>query len=149
MTLGELILALEKMPQDLVVSRGFCDPHSDRGFYDDLAFTPTEDVTVASVLACAREAVGKSYGGYKGGEYVMGLHTTVFLGRWGEMGEEITEATLRAMLLERELENLRYDLVCVTAERDRALALNDVFAAALARVLVETQTALAARNEKR
>lgn len=92
MTLGELIKQLEAYPQDLVVKHGFGSPHSDRGNYSDIAFTPEENVSIASMLAHARSAVGKYFSGWKGGEYLMDVSTDAYIGKWGEAGEEITMA---------------------------------------------------------
>jgi hypothetical protein len=38
--LGELIEALEKLPEDRVLPVGFDKPHSYRGYYNELAFEP-------------------------------------------------------------------------------------------------------------
>lgn len=71
MRLGELISLLERMPQDMVVASGFGSPHSYRGFYEQLAFEPEKNVTVASMLAHAKSALGRTFQGYKGGDFVM------------------------------------------------------------------------------
>ena len=89
MTLGELIAALEKLDPDLVVPFGFHHPHSYRGYYDQLAFEPRENVTVGSMLADAREALGTTYEGWKGGDYTMSEWTDVWLAQEGSTGETI------------------------------------------------------------
>lgn len=92
MTLIELIDALKTLPQDKVVRWGFDHPHSWRGIYAELAFEPAENVTIGSMLACAKEALGKTYQGYKGGDFVMDEHTDVRIAyagsgddMWGNM----------------------------------------------------------------
>ena len=77
--LAELITALRAQPQDKKVRLGFCNPHSYRGFYDELAFEPLSDTTVGEMLTCAEKAVGSTYTGYKGGEYEMWPHTRVWI----------------------------------------------------------------------
>lgn len=95
MTLGELITALERLPQDRVVKHGFKKPHSYRGYYDELAFVPAENVAVASMLADARAGLVGVYTGWKGGEYSYRLSTDVWLAERGCCGEQINSANVR------------------------------------------------------
>lgn len=88
MRLKELIERLEALPADLIFEKGFCDPHSWRGVYAELSFAPAENVSVASMLVAAKEAVGKEYTGYKGGEYTMGPDTAVHLDHYGECSDD-------------------------------------------------------------
>lgn len=83
MNLGQLIKKLEKLPADLTVRHGFHHPHSYRGFYDRVAFEPKEHITIGEMLACAREAVGAVYDGYKGGSYKMDESTWVYIAYYG------------------------------------------------------------------
>jgi len=96
--LRQLIAALEQHDPNRVVKRGFDNPHSYRGFYDQLAFEPAEGVTVGSMLACARGAVDRVFQGYKGGIYVMREHTDVWLANRGELGEPLSPLALECML---------------------------------------------------
>lgn len=89
MILKELIAFLEAHDPDQVVPIGFANPHSYRGQYYDLAFEPVEQVTIGSMLACAREALGTTYEGYKGGDYEMSECTDVYLAEYGSTGEQI------------------------------------------------------------
>lgn len=57
---------------------GFANPHSYRGYYDQLAFEPAYGVTIGSMLDAAKSAVGAIYYGYKGGSYRMGKWTDVY-----------------------------------------------------------------------
>lgn len=98
MTLKDLITALESAPQDKVVRHGFGHPHSYRGYYDELAFEPVENVTVAQMLADAKSALGATYCGYKGGSYTMSEWTPVWLAECGSCGEGIGPTLLRYML---------------------------------------------------
>jgi ABC-type cobalt transport system substrate-binding protein len=98
MTLKELIAYLEKEDPAKVAPLGFASPHSYRGYYDQLAFEPAENVTVGSMLACAQEALGKTYTGYKGGQFRMDADTDVHIARYGECGEEIGTILLGYML---------------------------------------------------
>lgn len=103
LTLGELIRRLEALPlasdgwgeplPDKKVVFDFCDfaPHwldSWRGSYAELAIVPTVDydkrITAEAFLARLRAAVGGTFQGYKGGDFVMGDDTPVWVSRHGE-----------------------------------------------------------------
>lgn len=99
MTLGELIEALEAEPKDKLVFHGFNNPHSYRGYYNDLAFEPAQDITVGEMLEAARSAVGKTFTGYKGGDFKMDTYTDVWLSEDGyASGETIGPTLLKFML---------------------------------------------------
>lgn len=98
MYLGELIAVLEAADSDMIVPVGFTRPHSYRGYYEDLAFEPTANSTVAAMLAAAREALGTTYQGYKGGDYKMHDYTDVWLAYYGCVGEGIGPLLLSYML---------------------------------------------------
>jgi len=98
MTLGKLIEWLEKQDQELVVKDGFSTPHSDRGSYDELAFTPEKEARIGDMLEHAKSALGATFTGWKGGEYTMQEYTSVYIGDYGECGEEITSVHFRYWL---------------------------------------------------
>ena len=98
MYLEELIEALEAADPEQTVPVGFGNPHSYRGDYSDLAFQPAANVTVASMLSAAREALGSTYHGYKGGAYTMHEYSRVWLAWYGETGESIGPVLLSYML---------------------------------------------------
>lgn len=85
MKLKHVIEMLEKFPSDRQVANGFGNPHSWRGSYDELAFEPVENATVGRMLEDAKSAVGATYEGWKGGEFLMTLDTPVnidYVGSW-------------------------------------------------------------------
>lgn len=86
MTLGELIARLEAMPADAPVNLD--EPHSYRGYYRDLAFEPGES-TAGAVLDAARAALGATFEGYKGGDYVMGKSTPMWVASYGCCGQKL------------------------------------------------------------
>ncbi len=91
MTLGGLIAALKLLPQGkpLIVDVGgsLGEPDSYRGFYEQLAFDPvSEPRTVAEVLADAENARGKTYEGYKGGDFRMTGTTLIWVSAYGQSG---------------------------------------------------------------
>jgi hypothetical protein len=90
MTLGELIDELSKFKPDAWVMFAFGrlrpgHVESYRGYYDELAIEPdgTEQRTVGDLLAELQAAVGCTFMGYKGGEYVMGLDTPLWAAEHG------------------------------------------------------------------
>jgi hypothetical protein len=89
MTLGRLIADLEAMPADTDVS-GLAEPHSYRGYYCDLAFEPTSGtVKAGALLAECKSAMGQVFTGYKGGDFVMGALTPVWVAHYGCCGEKL------------------------------------------------------------
>jgi len=87
-TIGELIDALEKLPDDIPVrfdrggSPGELDSY--RGCYEDLAFQRGKKITVGELLTECKSMVGKTIMGYKGGAYTMHRSTPVWVSEWGE-----------------------------------------------------------------
>jgi hypothetical protein len=88
--LRDLIEFLKGQPQHKKISIGFGSPHSDRGAYENLAFEPFENTTIGEMLYHAESAVGKTFEGWKGGDFTMDLHTSVYIGEYGECGDPIT-----------------------------------------------------------
>jgi len=107
MTLGKLIEYLEEVSPNIIAPIGFSSPHSYRGYYDQLAFVPRRNVTVGKMLADAKYAVGKTFTGWKGGEYKMDLFTDVWLAFMGCSGESIGSILLAYMCgqTEKKLED--------------------------------------------
>jgi hypothetical protein len=98
MYLNELIEELSKRDPAKVVPRGFDNPHSYRGYYDELAFEPCGETTVGAMLEAAQSAVGATYQGWKGGDFTMGDWTPVHLAYMGDCGEGLGRTLLGYML---------------------------------------------------
>jgi hypothetical protein len=96
--LGDLIKQLAAADQSLVLPHGFHKPHSYRGYYTDLAFEPTTNVTVAQMLKDARTALGSTYQGYKGGDFTMGEYSDCWLAEYGSEGDGIGSLLIVLML---------------------------------------------------
>jgi hypothetical protein len=89
MTLGGLIARLEQMPADTQVE-GVDHPHSYRGYYSDLAFEPREQrMNAGDLLTACKGAMGQVFEGYKGGDFVMGALTPVWIADYGCCGEKL------------------------------------------------------------
>ena len=94
MTLGSLIALLKKMPQDMLID-GLEEPHSYRGYYSNLAFERAENKrTVAETLEMCQGAMGEVFEGYKGGDFMMGKNTPVWVDNYGSCGERIMKVDL-------------------------------------------------------
>jgi hypothetical protein len=86
MTLGKFIELLEAMPQDRLL-QDIREPHSYRGYYSDLAFEKGPGkVSVADALTMCKGAMGQVFTGYKGGDYVMGALTPLWIASYGSCG---------------------------------------------------------------
>jgi hypothetical protein len=104
MKLAELIATLELEDPDRKLPIGFANPHSYRGFDQDLAFEPVANITVGEMLVAARGAVGYTFEGWEGGEFRMVSFTECWLAVQGHgEGEPIGPVLLRLMLLSDQL----------------------------------------------
>lgn len=111
MTLIEFIKRLKSMDPNELLPVGIRNPHSYRGFYDELAFEPTDPIPVNEAIKVAESAIGMTFTAYKGGEYKMSGKTNCWLAEWGELGDEIDcmfcAGDSRIKQLELEIERLR------------------------------------------
>lgn len=111
LTLGGLIEALEKMPFPEKTIIKFddsgcspCNPHSYRGYYEDLSFEESESrITANQFLAMAKKAVGHTYTGWKGGDFTMGVNTPLWRATEGCCGEAIIAITPDGYLITKEV----------------------------------------------
>lgn len=100
-TLGELLHLLESeaaRDSARALTFGFTAPMSYRGYYEQLAFAPCEDRCVGDLLASAREALGKTFTGYKGGEYTMSEKTPCWIAAYGDTGWPLTRSLIMLIL---------------------------------------------------
>jgi len=89
LTLGKLIATLEAMPPDAEVA-GLVSAHSYRGYYSDLAFKlDSKRRPAADLLKECRAAMGQVFEGYKGGDFVMGALTPLWVANYGSCGDKL------------------------------------------------------------
>lgn len=89
MTLGKMIATLEAMPEVTEVAN-LNTAHSYRGYYSDLAFERGEGTRpAADLLAECKAAMGQVFTGYKGGDYVMGALTPLWVADYGCGGSKL------------------------------------------------------------
>lgn len=104
LTLGELIAKLEPIAEkqeevkkkydheaEVVFDFEYLKPtglSSWRGSYAELAleFDGEKGFTVSEFIALLKGAIGKTYTGYKGGDFVMGKTTPIWVANWGNSG---------------------------------------------------------------
>ncbi len=97
LTLDNLIESFQQLPQTYLVvfedGSGMGNPHSYRGYYDDLAFEETETpLTVKEMWKmCCQECLYQSFEGYKGGHFIMNGRTSVWKADYGCSGEAIVK----------------------------------------------------------
>lgn len=89
LTLGGLIKFLESAPSHALV---FLDDtnkspgrlYSYRGYYEDLAFAEVGSAPTAELLLeICKDALGKTFTGYKGGDFVMTEDTPLWVSEYG------------------------------------------------------------------
>jgi len=89
MTLGDIIKYLEAQPENKEI-QGLGDLDSYRGYYADLAFEPTDNYEQAgSLLEKCKSAMGQVFTGYKGGDFVMGALTPLWVASYGGCGDKL------------------------------------------------------------
>lgn len=91
MTLGGLVTALEGYDPDawvlydMIEGRSPSSPQSYRGYYCDLSLPPRADpIRVSDLLELCREAVGRTFEGYKGGDFTMHSKTPLWASPYGD-----------------------------------------------------------------
>ncbi len=91
LSLGTIIELLERCNADAEVRFDFCNLvpagiYSYRGFYNHLAVGHKEwhAVKVSEFLTALRDANGKTFEGYKGGDYTMHDQTPVWVALYGQ-----------------------------------------------------------------
>jgi hypothetical protein len=84
MTLGRIIQTLNGMSPSITI-KGLGCLRSYRGYYCDLAFEPdnTPKFVIDLLMEC-NAAMGQVFEGYKGGDYVMGALTPLWISPYGD-----------------------------------------------------------------
>lgn len=111
-SLNDLIDRLEQLPQDMLILLGDADSY--RGYYSDLAFEPLYDAyarTVKDALYEVENAHGKTFTGYKGGEFTMDGDTPVWYSHYGDTGSAIVGISDEGEILLQHVSTLP-NIVC-------------------------------------
>lgn len=90
LTLGGLIDILSTLPREKEIE-AMTEPHSYRGYYEDLAFelSPDNRRTVADTLEMLQRCMGKVFEGYKGGDFPMHANTPIWSAYYGCCGRKL------------------------------------------------------------
>lgn len=95
---------LKTLPGDTEIE-GLGKLDSYRGYYSDLAFEPTEDKRkVEELLEVCQAAMGQVFTGYKGGDFVMGALTPLWIAGYGCCGDKLMSINIDGTL-ETESDN--------------------------------------------
>jgi hypothetical protein len=97
--LGGIITRLEQEDPNRVLPIGFANPHSYRGYYEQLAFEPVRDISVGDMLTAARAALGTTFEGWKGGDYLMIESTDCWISLHGESADNKIGPLLLELML--------------------------------------------------
>lgn len=90
-TLGRMIEFLKTSDPELLLPR-LENPHSYRGYYSDLAFERSDGFRKASeILSDCLSALGKTFEGWKGGDFLMSEDTPLWIATEGCCGQKIVE----------------------------------------------------------
>ena len=110
-TLGGLIAELDKLewdrPVEFVGGGSPRSPHSYRGYYSDLSFEHGGEINAKELLAMCRDALGRSFEGYKGGDFVMKEDTPLWAAPYGCCGPAIIAVTVtpeKVLLTTKEID---------------------------------------------
>lgn len=99
LTLGRAIKKLGEIAPGTPITAlagGVEHPHSYRGYYSDLALEPSPQTsTCGELLMLLQSALGQTFDGYKGGDFVMGPETPLWLASYGCGGLAITDLVIQ------------------------------------------------------
>jgi hypothetical protein len=92
MTIIQLKNFLNRFSDDKICLYGFSSPHSYRGYYDQAAVVPTQNVTIAEMKSTLDKLLTDTFEGWKGGEYKYDEDTEIHFSHIGsseDLGEEM------------------------------------------------------------
>ncbi len=100
MTIEEAIKYLQQFDPNTPTKESFGSPCSYRGDYYQLAFEKNDySDTVGGLIDTLKNSIGKTYTGYKGGEFTMNEYTNVYLvDEYSNVGEELTSYYFKYIL---------------------------------------------------
>lgn len=106
MTLEKAIEKLTYFPLEKPLETPLDYPESYRGYYSDIALCSGEIGTVGELIKVLCDTIGKTYTGYKGGEFYMGPDTPLWFAPYGACGPRIMDFVVHGpvvrMIIEAE-----------------------------------------------
>jgi hypothetical protein len=101
MNIRDIIAYVSPYPREMRLKRGFTNPHSYRGYYEELGVVWAPNVSIGEMIDMFQGAIGSTYQGWKGGDYTMDEKRDVFVVHGvGETGEPVSTWMLRVLLQE-------------------------------------------------
>lgn len=92
MNIKQLIQCLNQYNYDVTVVDTLHEPHSYRGYYEELALERSgKDGTVGELISLLESCLGRTFTGYKGGNFTMTKDSIVNIAYYGRTGGEITD----------------------------------------------------------
>ena len=90
MNIKNLLKALRKFDSDTIISGVSTEFRSYRGYYEHLAMSPNVEYMPVEVFCQALEdQIGKTFTGFKGGEYTVHESTELFVASYERTGEGV------------------------------------------------------------
>ena len=87
MTLGSVIERLKALKPETQIA--LSEPHSHRGYYSDLSLEPGTAQDAKALLEDCKGALGKTFQGYKGGDFEMHCDVPVWVAFYGDCGVKL------------------------------------------------------------
>lgn len=84
--LGDIAEAFTAIDPDTVLPIGLTDPHSYRGYYHELAVELSGPTRAGDIAAMLKDCIGRTFEGYKGGDFTMHTHSDVYIAQYGYSG---------------------------------------------------------------
>lgn len=100
LTIGSALDILNKYDKNKVVPLGwgFGSSHSNRGDYSELGLEPKTNVTIGEMIEELSNSIGKTFTGWKGGEYTMHEDSNICLSYEGRRGTNISNIFLELLI---------------------------------------------------
>lgn len=90
---------LKGFDENTEINLTLSNPHSNRGDYSNIGFNHSfETGTVKGIIEELTYVIGKTFYGYKGGEFEMCEYSEVYLSEYGGVGEPLTLVLLEVLL---------------------------------------------------
>jgi hypothetical protein len=90
MSIDEILKSLNMVKGSTAIRQVGTEFCSNRGYYEHLSMAPANDeMPVKEFMAVLKAQIGKTYYGYKGGEFTMAGHTQLFIANYGSCGKMV------------------------------------------------------------
>lgn len=103
LTISSALEILNQYDKNKIVELGWGEDsgHSNRGYYSDLGLEPQYNVTIGEMIDELKNCVGRTFTGWKGGEFEMDMNTDIHLSNEGSCGTNISNIFLELLIENR------------------------------------------------